>query len=75
MNKKAIIDYVMNTPHNTNPAILKQMLDANSGGAGCEIEVISDETIDFICGRISGWQEDENIITDEDNSVLLFTNY
>lgn len=40
-----------------------------------EIEVISDETIDFICGRLSGWQEDNDIITDENNSVLLFTNY
>jgi hypothetical protein len=38
-------------------------------------EVISDETIDFICGRLSGWQEDNDIITDENNSVLLFTNY
>ena len=33
MNSQEIIDYVMNTPHNTNPAILKQMLDANGGNA------------------------------------------
>ena len=26
-----VLDYVMNTPGNTNPAILEQMLDANSG--------------------------------------------
>lgn len=36
MTKQQIIDYVMNTPHNTNPAILKQMLDevAEEGGGG-----------------------------------------
>lgn len=32
MNSQEIIDYVMNTPSNTNPAILKQMIDANSSG-------------------------------------------
>lgn len=34
MNNQEIIDYVMKTPHNTNPAILKQMIDENSGGSG-----------------------------------------
>lgn len=32
MNSQKIVDYVMNTPHNTNPAILKQMIDANGTG-------------------------------------------
>ena len=32
MNSQEIVDYVMNTPSNTNPAILKQMIDANSSG-------------------------------------------
>ena len=35
MNSQEIVDYVMNTLHNTNPAILKQMIDANSSGGGC----------------------------------------
>ena len=34
MNSQEIIDYVMNTSHNTNPIILKQMLDANGSGSG-----------------------------------------
>lgn len=32
MNSQEIVDYVMNTPSNTNPAILKQMIEANSSG-------------------------------------------
>lgn len=34
MSSKEIIDYVMNTPHNTNPVILGQMLKdvSNTGG-------------------------------------------
>ena len=34
MSSQEIIDYVMNTPHNTNPAILKQMIEASSSGNG-----------------------------------------
>lgn len=30
MSSQEIVDYVMNTPHNTNPAILKSMIDTNS---------------------------------------------
>lgn len=33
MNSQEIVSYVMNTPSNTNPVILKQMIDENSGGA------------------------------------------
>lgn len=34
MSKQDLFDYVMNTPHNTNPTILKQMIDENSGSGG-----------------------------------------
>lgn len=34
MGKQQIIDYVMNTPQNTNPAILSQLIDENAGGGG-----------------------------------------
>lgn len=34
MNSQKIVDYVMNTPHNTNPVILRQMLDSNGGNSG-----------------------------------------
>ena len=33
MSKQDVIDYVMNTPHNTNPAILGQKLDEMGDGA------------------------------------------
>ena len=32
MNSQKIVDYAMNTPHNINPVILKQMIDENTGG-------------------------------------------
>ena len=31
MTNQEIIDYVMESPNNTNPAILNQMLEANKG--------------------------------------------
>lgn len=34
MNSQEIVDYVMNTPYNTNPTILKQMIEANGGSSG-----------------------------------------
>lgn len=41
MNSQEIVDYVMNTPSNTNPAILKQMIEANSsGGSGGGFDVV-----------------------------------
>ncbi len=32
MNKEKVINYVMNTPGNTNPSVLKTLLDENSSG-------------------------------------------
>lgn len=43
MNNKTIIDYVLNSPENTNPVILNQMLDELSAGSG------EDQTIWKIC--------------------------
>lgn len=33
MDTEKVIDYVMSTPHNTNRAVLKSMLDGASGGS------------------------------------------
>lgn len=41
MNSQKIVDYVMNTPHNTNPAILKQMIDANGGSSGGTVKSVN----------------------------------
>ena len=47
MDKGKILDYVMNTPHNTNPAILSQMLDevAGEGGGGSSDFSMAEVTI------------------------------
>jgi len=31
MNKAEVLDYIMNTPHNTNRAVLSGMLDSFGG--------------------------------------------
>ena len=37
MDSQEIVDYVMETPGNTNPAILKQMIDGVSSSGGVEV--------------------------------------
>ena len=44
MGKQEVINYVMNTPHNTNPAILKQMLDEVDGGNNFAVKLIQTES-------------------------------
>lgn len=40
------------------------------------IAAISDEVVDFICQRYSGWTDENTAaLTDKDGAVLLFTNY
>ena len=46
MGKEQIVDYVMNSPENTNPAILRQIIDENSG-AGLP-EVTADDNGDVL---------------------------
>ena len=52
MSKQDVIDYVFETPHNTNPAILNQKLDelveesGGSGGGGSATEPYVEETYD-----------------------------
>lgn len=43
MNSQEIVDYVMNTPNNTNPVILKQMIDANSSGGATSWNDLTDK--------------------------------
>ena len=56
MDKQQIIDYIMHTPSNTNPAMLGQFLDEYSGGSGeswstlfeGEVTTVEDEGIYII---------------------------
>lgn len=52
MTKKEIIDYIMETPQNTNTAILSQMLDEFAGEGG--------ESMEPLIVQMS-WNEEENI--------------
>ena len=45
MTKQEVLEYVMNTPYNTNPAVLKSLLDGIEGGEG--IDEIVYNTIEF----------------------------
>lgn len=47
MTKQNIIDYVMNTPHNTNKAVLNSMLDSIVSGGG------GDTSSDFVKANIT----------------------
>ena len=52
MTKQEIIDYVMNTPANTNPNVLKTMLDSGSGGSGETLPPITVENIGQVLGVV-----------------------
>ena len=45
MTKQQIIDYVLETPHNTNPAILGQMIDEIGGSSGGSWAVLTEESV------------------------------
>ena len=54
MDKQQIIDYIMHTPSNTNPAMLGQFLDEYSRGSGssgdlstAEVTIINNSSTDF----------------------------
>lgn len=47
MTKQEIINYVMHSPENTNPAILGQMIEQVSGNDIFYIEAIKDEDTNF----------------------------
>ena len=42
MGKEEILDYVMNSPGNTNRAVLSGMLDSVTGGSGGETLIVND---------------------------------
>ena len=47
MNKQDIIDYVLKTPSNTNPAVLDTMLNELSGGSGSSDFTTAELTLDI----------------------------
>lgn len=58
MNSQEIVDYVMNTPNNTNPVILKQMIDANSTGGVTSWNDLTDKPFGKEFGKIQ-WCNEE----------------
>lgn len=48
MDKNEIIEYVMNTPHNTNRAVLNSMLNQLGGGSGSSDFSTATVTVEYI---------------------------
>lgn len=67
-----ILKYVMNTPENTNYAVLKSMLQSSSSGSGVEpliIKINSDDVMDQLPETIYNAQEEgKPVIIDIGNS-------
>lgn len=65
MTKQDIIDYIMETPGNTNPAILNQMIDEVGGGgndiktANVKLNGNSEITIGLHCLTLDGYIDDK----------------
>lgn len=58
MTKKEIIDYIMETPQNTNPAILSQMLDEIAGEGGGSMEPL---VVNAINTSLSAYEMDKTV--------------
>lgn len=58
MNKEQVLDYVMTTPTNTNPAILNQMLDEISGDG---------ESYDVV---VKGYYQSDDGIAGEEQIIM-----
>ena len=75
MGKEQVMDYVMNSPENTNPAVLGNMLDSMGGSEDSEtinviMEVTPGMSFDFECNY--SYQEllsfsDESIVKLDEN--------
>ena len=86
MTKEEIIEYIMNSPENTNPNVLKGMLDEMGGSSeqiGYKVTIINN-TNRSITGVLTGMVKEKSIVlgagtvqpvtTIEPNSTL-FTNF
>lgn len=86
MTKQDIIDYIMETPGNTNPAILSQFLDEIGGGGSGDFSIvtgtfthdnaISGHGIKLYCNYISDYDEiryhAEAVMGDGTYSIILY---
>lgn len=63
MDKDKVIDYVMNTPHNTNRQVLEGMLDGADSGAG--LPAVSEEDEGKVLTVVNGeWDKAESSSND-----------
>lgn len=86
MNQQKLFDYVMNTPHNTNPAILKQKIKDVSGASswndlkdrpfGTETieEIILENHFFDYSQNVDGWfyLETERVFAVGDNVIVIY---
>ena len=73
MDKDKILDYVMNSPANTNPNVLKTMLD--SGGSGGEGGGTPQLTLNIEDGVVTGFSIDFPVVAVIPNSVTSIGDY
>lgn len=78
MTNQEIIDYVMETPNNTNPVILNQMLETNKGSQNLGHNVLIDDdneimtvgTYDILCESIKNLKvPNAAVYTKSDSSI------
>ncbi len=74
MDKEDIINYVMDNPDNTNPAVLKDMLNQlNSGGGSGLIIPASYENNTFTLNKT--FKEINDVISTGGNAVINYVDY
>ena len=67
MDSQEIVDYVMETPGNTNPAILKQMIDGvSSSGGAFDLLAVIDYTKDKAVTLAANYDDVKNKILNKD---------
>ena len=65
MNKNDILDYVMNTPGNTNRAVLSGMLDGLESGSGSDVKVL----------EVRFTEKSDNVYTCDVDQIVLREEY
>ena len=63
-----IMGYVLNSPHNTNPNVLKDMLDSVSGGSSASICEFS---VDFDTGQVELLEKASVLYEQKKNGALI----
>lgn len=78
MNSQDVIDYVLNSPHNTNPAVLKTMLNTMDNGQRMEPYVIDSEAYTYGDDALAAILEGRQVlikVPNKDTINALYSNF